>query len=81
MINTCTGNRVGRVCDCLLDLRSGQIVALIVPGPARFLGWFGREDDYVLPWACITRIGRDVILIDGKGDIRRDRRPKWDAFA
>ena len=77
VINISTGNRLGRVCDALVDLRTGQITALIVPGPARYLCCFGREDDYVLPWGCITRIGRDVILFDGTGDIRRDRRPKW----
>ena len=77
VINICTGNRMGRVCDALIDLKTGRIAALIVPGPDRFLGCFGREDDYILPWACITPIGRDVILVDGKCDIRRDRRPKW----
>ncbi len=77
VISISTGNRLGRVCDALVDLRTGQITALIVPGPARYFGCFGREDDYILAWSCITRIGRDVILFDGKGDIRRDRRPKW----
>ena len=80
VINISTGTRVGYVEDALVDLKDGRIVALIVPGPARFLGLFGREDDYILPWPCITRIGPDVILIDGKGDIRRDRRERRGLF-
>ena len=41
------------------------MTALIVPGPCRFLGLFGREDDYVIPWLCCKRIGDDLILVDG----------------
>ena len=80
VINISTGTRVGYVGDALVDLKDGRIVALLVPGPARFLGLFGREDDYILPWPCITRIGPDVILVDGKGDIRRDRRERRGFF-
>ena len=80
VINISTGTRLGYVGDALVDLKDGRIAALIVPGPARFLGLFGREDDYILPWPCITRIGPDIILVDGKGDIRRDRREKRSFF-
>ena len=80
VINISTGTRLGYVNDALVDLKDGRIAALIVPGPARFLGLFGREDDYILPWPCITRIGPDIILIDGKGDIRRDRRERRGFF-
>ena len=76
VINVSTGCRLGYVGDALVDLKDGRIAALIVPGPARFFGLFGREDDYILPWPCITRIGPDIILVDGKGDIRRARRER-----
>ena len=49
----------------LLDGLCGRVTALIVPGPCRFLGLFGREDDYVIPWLCCKRIGDDLILVDG----------------
>ena len=80
VINISIGCRLGYVGDALVDLKDGCIRALIVPGPARFFGLFGREDDYILPWPCITRIGPDIILIDGKGDIRRDRRERRGFF-
>ncbi len=76
VINVATGERLGFVSDVLLDLADGKIAALIVPGPARFFGLFGREDDYILPWNGITRMGGDIILIDGTQDIRRGRREK-----
>ena len=80
VINISTGARLGFVSDVVLDLNAGRIAALIVPGPARFFGIFGRESDYVLPWEAITQMGSDIILIDGKADIRRDIREKTPLF-
>ena len=80
VINVSTGCRLGYVSDAILDLKSGRILALIVPGPARFLGIFGRESDYILPWESITQMGSDIVLIDGKADIRRDRRERRGAL-
>ena len=36
----------------------------------------GREDDYILPWECIVRVGRDIILVDSKEEMRRRKRPR-----
>ena len=58
------GRRLGYVSDARIDLADGQIVAIIVPGPCRYLGLFGRKDDYCIPWHCIRRIGPDIILVD-----------------
>ena len=62
--------------DVLLDVVTGCLVAIIVPGPYRFLGLFWHEDDYVIPWECIRRIGDDIILIDVEGDYKREKRRK-----
>lgn len=64
VINVCDGCRLGFVCDVELDLITGRIVAIIVPGPCRFFGLFGRQHDFVIPWGCIKRIGSDIILVD-----------------
>ena len=42
----------------------GQVVAVVVQGPCRFWGLFGRGEEYYIPWECIQRIGDDIILID-----------------
>ena len=80
VINISTGARLGYVSDVILDIHEGRITALIVPGPARFFGIFGRESDYILPWSAITQMGSDIILIDGKADIRRDSRDRNQFF-
>ena len=64
VINICDGCRLGYVCDVELELPAGRVVALIVPGPSRFFGLFGRTCDYCIPWPCVKRIGEDIILVD-----------------
>ena len=76
VVNISTGCRLGYVSDVIFSLPEGKICALIVPGPAKFFGLLGREEDYILPWSCITQMGSDIILIDGKADIRRGRRER-----
>ena len=60
------GQRLGFITDAKVELPEGQIAAIIVPGPCRFLGLLGRRDDYVIPWQCIRRIGPDIILVETK---------------
>ncbi len=62
------GRRLGFVSDAEIEVPEGIICALIVPGPCRFLGLFGRKDDYIIPWGCIKRIGPDIILVDVRPD-------------
>ena len=76
VINVRTGSRLGYVCDAQFQSPEGRITALIVPGKARYLGFLGREDDYVLPWECISRIGEDIILVESDHGIHRCKRPK-----
>ena len=76
VINVCNGHRMGFVSDVQIDIVSGQVVALIVPGPCRFFGLFGREDDFIIPWEKISRIGEDIILVELEGENRRLRHEK-----
>ena len=73
VINICSGERLGYVSDVEFNVSDGHIVALIVPGPCRFFGLFGREDDYIIPWECIERIGEDIVLVKIAGECRRGR--------
>lgn len=80
VINICDGCRLGFVGDVELNVVTGCIVALIVPGPCRFFGIFGREDDYIISWERIKRIGDDIILVEVQGEHRRGRRDKKSWF-
>lgn len=76
VINIRTGCRLGYVCDAEFQSPEGRITALVVPGKARYFGLLGREDDYILPWECITRIGEDIILVESDSCLRRSRRER-----
>ena len=64
VINIHDGCRLGYVGDVECRLPEGELTALIVPGPLRFFGLFGRGEEYVIPWESIKQIGDDIILID-----------------
>ena len=71
VINICDGCRLGFVGDVEIRVPEGEVKAIIVFGPCRFFGLFGRGEDYYIPWECIQRFGDDIILID-KPFQRRD---------
>ncbi len=74
VIDVHSGFRLGYVCDAEFDDNEGRLISLITPGKAKLFGLLGREDDYVLPWACIARIGSDIILVDSKEEFHRRKR-------
>ena len=76
VICICDGRRLGFVCDVKVEVPEGCVVAIVVPGPCRILGLWGRKDDYLIPWSCIRRIGPDIILVDIKPEECRVPRSK-----
>ena len=70
------GRRLGFVSDLEIRCPEGEVVAIVVPGPCRFFGVIGRNDDFVIPWSCIKKIGPDIILVDVRPDDCRCPRNK-----
>lgn len=64
VINIVDGKRMGAITDIEIDVESGKLTAIVVPGNGRFLGLFGRSEDIVIPWDKINKIGFDVILVE-----------------
>lgn len=64
IINTIDGSRLGYICDIEIDLKEGRLTKIIVPGPGKILGMFGREMEYQIPWTRIKKIGEDIILVE-----------------
>ena len=80
IINVTDGSRFGYVGDVEVDLDTGQICALVVPGRLRLFGLLGREEDRICPWESVRRFGEDIILVEsgalraGREERRRSRR-------
>ena len=77
VINICDGEKLGNVCDIEFEERTGKIIALIIPGPCKILGIIGRDQEYIIPYECVQRIGADVVLVE----VEREKclkKCKWD---
>ena len=82
VINLCDGSRLGFVGDLDIQVPEGTVKGIIVFGPCRFFGLFGRGEDFYIPWECIRKFGDDIILIDKPAQHRdpaleRRRRKKF----
>jgi len=64
VVNILDGRRLGTITDVEIDIDTGKLTAIVVPGQARFLGLFGRNEDIVIQWEKINKIGLDVILVE-----------------
>lgn len=64
VVNILDGRRLGLASDLEIEIETGRILAIVVPGPGKILGLFGKSDDFVIPWERIKKIGVDVILVD-----------------
>lgn len=78
VINLCDGCRLGFVGDVEVDVLCGRVVAIVVPGRCRLFGLLGREEDCVIPWEAIEKIGDDIILVRfDRPRPRREPGKKW----
>lgn len=64
VIDIKTGRRLGEVIDVELDDQTGKVVAIVVPGEAKFFGVLGGGPDVVIPWSRIKKVGPDCILVE-----------------
>lgn len=64
VINIVDGRRLGVIKDIDIDLEAGRVKAVIIPGQGKLLGFLGRNDDIIVPWNKIVKIGIDVILVE-----------------
>ena len=74
VISVADGRRCGYVGDVEVELETGQVRALIVPGRLRLFGLLGREEDRYIPWDRVRRFGEDIILVEQEPQPRALRR-------
>lgn len=65
VINITDGRRLGPIKDIDIDLEEGRITAIILHYQgSRLMGLFSRENEIIVPWEKIVKIGIDVILVE-----------------
>lgn len=68
VINACTCKSMGCPVDVEIECKTGNVTALIIPGPGRMWGLLGRDCEYIVPWECVLQVGDDIILVEIKED-------------
>ncbi|MBO9130253.1 YlmC/YmxH family sporulation protein [Bacillus sp. 165] len=63
VVSVSDGKKLGNIGDIDIDLNTGKIEAVVISRPGKVLGLFGKEEDIVIPWKHIVKIGEDVILV------------------
>jgi YlmC/YmxH family sporulation protein len=63
VVNVSDGKRLGNIEDFEINLNTGKIEAVVIGSSGKVLGFFGKEEEVVIPWRNILKIGEDVILV------------------
>ncbi len=63
VIDITTGSKLGFIKDFKVDCENYKILSIILPNQK--ISWFGKNDSIEIPWSNVTKIGVDVILVDG----------------
>ena len=64
VINACDCCKLGYVEDLVIDEKKGKIEAIIIPKGRGICNLFCEDGEYIIPFACIKRIGPDIILVE-----------------
>lgn len=64
IVNVKDGRNIGSIIDANISI-DGSIESLIIESQKRMLS-FSRENDMIVRWKEINKIGDDVILVDVK---------------
>jgi YlmC/YmxH family sporulation protein len=71
VVNVIDGRILGSIDDFEVDDKEGKIITAIIPsGGSGFFSFFGRGEEYIIPWSCIKKVGEDTILVEYKDDLR-----------
>ncbi|MCD7860083.1 MAG: YlmC/YmxH family sporulation protein [Firmicutes bacterium] len=58
------GKRLGYISDVEVEIPTGEVVAVIVPGPCRYFGMLGHTGELRIPWQAIKKVGPDIVLVE-----------------
>ncbi len=62
VVSLSDGKLLGNVCDVEIDVENGRLTSIVVQGEKSF-GLFGKEEEYVVLWEDIEKIGDDIIIV------------------
>ncbi|OLN22855.1 hypothetical protein BTO30_08005 [Domibacillus antri] len=63
IVNVTNGKKLGRLTDIEINSATGAISSLIIEQSGKKFGLFGKEEEIIILWMNIVKIGGDVILV------------------
>ncbi|MGN1401748.1 MAG: YlmC/YmxH family sporulation protein [Bacillus sp. (in: firmicutes)] len=66
IVNLADGKRLGNLHDLEVDINTGRVLSLIISGSGKWPSLFQREDEIIIPWSKIKKIGKDIIFVDNE---------------
>lgn len=63
VIQTLTGENLGRIDDINFDKDTSQISSVILHGRRHLFGILGRDEDLEIAWQDVSAIGTDVVMV------------------
>ena len=64
VINVRNCKCLGFVVDIDIDVCTGVVLALIIPGCGKMWSMFGTGSELLIPWSQVVRVGPDIILVE-----------------
>lgn len=68
VVNLKDGRRLGYVVDLEIDVSTGCVVGIVLPGSSGGLSWLKRAPDIYIEWSKIAKIGTNYILVNDNLD-------------
>ena len=66
------GTRLGKISDITIDAASGKVISIHVTKGIRLSGLFSSNDEILVPWNKIVKIGSDVIIVETVHNIKME---------
>jgi len=63
VVSISDGRKLGNITDIDINLDNGKIESIVVGGTGKLLSFFNKEEELIIPWNNIVKIGEDVILV------------------
>lgn len=63
VVNISDGKRLGHIGDLDIDLETGKIDAIILGSYGKAFAFFNRNEEIVISWSDIIKIGKDVVFV------------------
>lgn len=67
VINVIDGKKLGYISDIEINVNTGSIEAIIIHKGDKMFHIFGKEEEIVISWKNIIKVGEDVILVRYRG--------------